>query len=172
MLSSVDDTTVNPLFLELSTYSIAPGSTILLEVTGDYSYRRYYADEEMAVLGLFSASNTLLVSSELNRVPDAIDAGNDIVTYNTYYDGLATDIGEDFSIYHENDPDFQTVIQVPDMATHLFVGILDSLYSDNTDSDGDLYLRISSVSAVPLPPALYLLGSGLVGLIGVRREKK
>jgi hypothetical protein len=36
------------------------------------------------------------------------------------------------------------------------------------DSD----LRLTFTNAVPIPPALWLFGSGLLGLIGIARRKK
>jgi hypothetical protein len=39
-------------------------------------------------------------------------------------------------------------------------------------ASGDLTYTIAGVSAVPLPAAIWLLGSGLLGLAGVSRRKK
>ena len=42
-----------------------------------------------------------------------------------------------------------------------------------TDAVGTIdVVRLSVVSAVPVPPALWLFGSGLLGLIGIARRKK
>jgi hypothetical protein len=39
-------------------------------------------------------------------------------------------------------------------------------------TSGDLTYTIAGVSAVPLPAAVWLLGSGLLGLAGIGRRKK
>jgi len=39
-------------------------------------------------------------------------------------------------------------------------------------TDGEVHGWLLNMAPVPLPPALYLFGSGLLGMIGVAREKK
>lgn len=87
----------------------------------------YATDEQVQVLGVFSASATLLDSSRESRVPDAIDAGPDYVTSPTYFGGLRTDIPQDFRL----SPPTGLVVTIPQGATHLFLGIGDTYYSDN-----------------------------------------
>lgn len=48
-------------------------------------------------------------------------------------------------------------------------------YIEDTDSTGTTYLAtgfLTSVTVVPIPPAVWLFGSGLIGLIGIARRKK
>lgn len=52
---------------------------------------------------------------------------------------------------------------VPSLST---VGIIRLL------ADGSVLLNPASVNAVPVPAAVWLLGSGLVGLVGIRRKQK
>ncbi len=70
------------------------------------------------VNGVFSESNILLSTSFLNRVPDAIDVIPNVSTG-------ASDIPEDFALR------FSSPLEIPAGATHLFVGTVDSVYSDN-----------------------------------------
>lgn len=47
------------------------------------------------------------------------------------------------------------------------------LYSQYRDWEhGDIWYRSQSYEVVPIPPAVWLFGSGLVGLIGITRRKK
>jgi hypothetical protein len=83
------------------------------------------------LIGVFSSTNQLLPVSEANRVPDAIDAGDDIETSQTFFSEENTDIPEDFKIT----PSTGFSIQVPQNAKYLFVSMADSWYPDNTSSD-------------------------------------
>jgi hypothetical protein len=114
------------------------------------------------VAGVFSATSELLPINELYRIPTAINAGEDIVTPETYwtdnlqgisdhllgkgiswYNGpMDTDISEDFRI----DPYFGMEIVIPNNAEYLFLSIIDVYYRDNLgsikvtiekDTDGD-----------------------------------
>ncbi|MDY6953616.1 MAG: hypothetical protein SWE60_19065 [Thermodesulfobacteriota bacterium] len=48
--------------------------------------------------------------------------------------------------------------------------IIPSLQITEAWSGGDQYVTISGTSAVPIPSALILLGSGLIGLVGITRK--
>lgn len=53
------------------------------------------------------------------------------------------------------------------------VAFNDDIIGDDYDYDyDDMVLKASSRSATPIPGAVWLLGSGLVGLMGVRRKMK
>ena len=54
----------------------------------------------------------------------------------TYVGRQETDIPEDFLVT-------DIVVRVPDRAKYLFFSVLDSLFEDNSDADGDFGVRIS-----------------------------
>ena len=116
------------------------------------------------MIGIFSSNNALMAPNVLNRVPGALDAGIPIVTWNTLYDNLSTDIPQDFRIAN-------TIVQVPLGANYLFVAAEDIYYSDNSDPDGDYGVRITSLASVPEPATFLLLGPALVtvGLLSRKR---
>jgi len=64
--------------------------------------------------------------------------------------------------------------EVPDLAAWFF-HFVPGEQSSTWKEDGYLYawaVRDGDVSAVPLPAAVWLFGSGLLGLIGIARKKK
>jgi len=140
-LRTNQDTPANPLIVSLGAAGFSPGQTLMIEALGDYSGGPT-PDDRYTLLGVFSASATLLATDQLQRVPDAIDAGLDANTGNTHFGALPTNIAEDFLISVTGSFRF-TVIMVPDGATHLFVGVSDSFFGDNVDPDGDLRVRLT-----------------------------
>jgi len=80
------------------------------------------------LIGVFSSNNGLLSVSEAERVPGAINAGQDIDTGETWFSKENTDLPEDFQIT----PSTGFTIQVPQNAKYLFISMLDSWYPDNT----------------------------------------
>ena len=116
------------------------------------------------MIGVFSSSDVLWAPNVLNRVPGAIDAGISVVTWNTLYGNLSTDIPQDFRIAN-------TIVQVPLGANYLFVAAEDIYYSDNSDPDGDYGVRITPLASVPEPATLLLLGPVLItgGLLSRKR---
>ncbi|MDY6990725.1 MAG: VPLPA-CTERM sorting domain-containing protein [Thermodesulfobacteriota bacterium] len=63
---------------------------------------------------------------------------------------------------------------VPPTATRLFLGFIDTASPDYLpgsyhDNSGSLTATLE-ISAVPIPNAVWLLGSGLIGLVGIRRR--
>ena len=159
------------LAIDLGALGIYPGSTILLEQLGDYynGYAGYYGNEAeldgfTGMIGVFSSSPILLEPNILNRVPGGIDAGADIVTMNTLFGGMTTDITQDFGIG-------STTIQVPHQASYLFVAAHDIYYSDNSDLDHDFAVRVTPLQPVPEPGTALLLASGVPALLGRRLLK-
>ena len=109
------------------------------------------------LLGVFSGSDALLLppNTPTVRVPDAIDAGNDIVTPNSNTDGQPTDIPQDFQIFPHTD---FTVVAPPN-ATHLFLGVGDSFFSDNCVPGND------DIPGYPSGAIIVTIGSSAKGLI-------
>jgi hypothetical protein len=118
----------------LADEDLAPGDRIRIRVVGQF-FAGYVDSDNMAAV--FSASDTLLDGSELNRVADAVDAGLDFESPLTYGCGeQPTDIPEDFECTDN------TTVTIPVGATHLFVTALDTYFGDNTDTDGDFGIKI------------------------------
>jgi hypothetical protein len=90
--------------------------------------------------GVFSSSDVLLGGDQPHRVPDAIDAGEDIYTIPTFNcGGEATDIPEDFEI----EPFL--IIEVPPRAMFLFLAPNESKYEDNYNNNG-YGVQVSKIS--------------------------
>src|SRR5687767_13245754 len=98
------ETPPNALAIDLSLLSATPGSTLLLEIVGDY-IQAPGAAPVADTIGVFSSSTTLLAAFSTapthNRVVGALDAGVDFPTGPTFFprpNGQATDIPQDFLI--------------------------------------------------------------------------
>lgn len=152
------DSAADTVPIDLASLGIAAGDNIRLERLGDWEAGGGCSFEACTGLaGVFSASNLLLGSDQLNRVQDAIDAGPDIITGPTQSGGLPTDIPEDFRIsteFFEFPQVASVIVQVPPLASYLFVAVPDIRYGDNSDPDGDFALQIQ---VVPEPGAGTLL---------------
>ncbi|MFC1487958.1 hypothetical protein ACFLRN_09780 [Thermoproteota archaeon] len=110
------------------------------------------------LVGLFSTTSELEDIDVLNRVPGAIDFGDDFVTPETLWDGgrfeisqkleeknvdwyngsLTTDIPEDFKI----EPYTGKLIEIPRNAKFLFISLIDEYYRDNFESPNSLFANI------------------------------
>ena len=68
--------------IDLSTlsFAISSGDTIRITRLGNFFNGNNSRDTLTAQVGVFSSSSTLLGGANLNRVPGAIDAGEDFVT--------------------------------------------------------------------------------------------
>ncbi len=137
-LRTNQDTGYNAEPFVLADLSLGPGDFIRLQQLGDYrpGTAGSHHDTSTSMIAVFSGSSTLLASNQLNRVPDAIDAGIDYVTPLTYHGSLTTDIPEDFFVD-------DVYVQIPQGAAYLFITAADSLYYDNTDPDGDYAVSIT-----------------------------
>ncbi|MCB9896455.1 MAG: hypothetical protein H6825_00500 [Planctomycetes bacterium] len=112
-----------------------------------------------STIAVFSASATLLDKSNLHRVVDAIDAGDEFISAATLSGNQPTDIPEDFRVTSALQAD--VVVQIPVGATHVFVCNHDSQYGDNSDPNGDHRIQITVVGTWTE------LGTGLAGTSGV-----
>jgi PEP-CTERM motif len=158
--------------IALSGLGISGGDSIQLELLGDwYDGHAGYGpgvdvsamDVVKEMIGVFSSSDTLLAPNIFDRVPDALDAGVHIATWNTLFGNMPTDSHNVFGITN-------TFLQVPVGANYLFVAAHDIYYSDNSDPDRDFAVRITPTASVPEPSALLLLALGFVGLASYSRK--
>jgi hypothetical protein len=115
---------------------------------------------------VFSGSATLLSSANLHRVQNAIDAGTDVFTPNTWLGGSPTDITQDFAV--DDGSTFSFVeLQVPAGASYIFFSVYDSLFGDNGDPNGDFG---ASITIIPEPSitALFLTALALAAFFRKR----
>ena len=124
--------------VDINSLGIASGDEIELTALGDFALRYSVGDVQVGASGVFSGSNILLDRDQISRVADAIDAGEDYISLNTWAGDHPTDIPEDFWID-------RIVLQVPVGATHLFFSPEDTHFEDNEDPDGDYGVRIRIV---------------------------
>lgn len=140
-LHTRNDSAADAAPLALADFGLQEGDVIRLERLGDYDCGGPCVDDRTNMIAVFSASDVLLAPSLLNRVADAIDAGDDVVTANTHFGDQPTDIPEDFAIQSADCSSVEVL--VPQGAAYLFIAPHDSLYSDNHDPDGDYAVRIT-----------------------------
>jgi hypothetical protein len=151
--------------INLASLGISAGDIIRIEALGDIDFTIFDSAPETVplVAGVFSSSATLLGPNELNRVPGAIEAGDDVSTVPTLFGNFQTEIAEDFAIS-------DIVIQVPAGAAYLFVAASDSFYGDNADADNNFGVRITAVPEMASTASLLMLGlSGLFWYSNRRR---
>lgn len=138
--------------IRLADLGLIPGDTISITRFGDFSVGATFADNGTNLMAVFSSSDVLLGGAVLNRVPGAIDAGPDILTLANLVDGLSTDISQDFRVSAYGDPAASRTLSltIPVGATHLFLGVNDSYFGDNTDPDGDYAVEIRGERSVSI----------------------
>jgi hypothetical protein len=146
--------------VDLAALSITPGMHLRITVQGDFD-NGTGTDDSQHLLGIFSATSTLLGADNLDRVADAIDAGFDFQTTPTYFGSEPTDVAEDFLVSYAYRSDL--TVTVPAGAAYLFLACPDTLYLDNSDPDGDFGALIDVISA----GSFVDLGDGLAGVNGV-----
>jgi len=160
-LRTENDPALPPLIVDLNALGVAPGSWVEIGTSGAYQWRGGVPDDYRYLVAVFSANSQLLASTVQQRVPGAIAAGPAYGSGATYYGNLPTDLAEDFVCSRDQWGE-RTVVQVPAGATHLFLGALDSYYSDNSDPNQD-YVAVLRIVAPPTSPGtgehLHLLGS-------------
>lgn len=146
--ASNNDSPLPPLIVDLASINIVPGDILALQGSGDFAYQSRDPENGISLIGAFSSSSNITDKNSLNRISDAIDAGIDTLSPNTFFSNLSTDIAEDFSITPDGIGGEPIVVEVPEGASFLFVGVNDSLFFDNSDSDDNLAFAISKVVPV------------------------
>jgi len=130
LLTCSDSGALDAVPHDLAAHGIYPGDWILIDQLGYYDGGGGYTNQNN-MHGVFSTSDVLLGGDQLNRVPGAIDAGEDIDTNPTHNcGGESTNIPEDFEI----EPFIR--IKVPQGAKYLFLAPNDTKYEDNYNNGG------------------------------------
>jgi hypothetical protein len=131
-----------PLILNFGAQGVAPGTLLRIRAIGNYRSSPGVADDRLRVICVFSSNDTLLPGDQPARVPGAVEASTDVDTGATFLGNLVTDISEDFLCV-------DVLVPVPAGATHLFVGINDAFFGDNSDPDGNLRVNVEFGGSVP-----------------------
>jgi hypothetical protein len=125
---------LEPTIIDLDAEGLGDWKWILINYSGeifvavgDLGYGERCVDDEIRVIGLFSATSELKSIDNLNRVPGAINCGEDYKTGETYFGNLPTDISEDFIIKFL----IGSNIEIPSGAKFLFLCCADIYYPDN-----------------------------------------
>ncbi len=135
--ADVYDSPSDPIIINLEENGITSGVLLRIKTIGAYINSASGSTRDDAI-GVFSASAQLLGISELNRVVNAIDAGEERVTENTFAGHLTTDIAEDFAIWKESGE-----TTVPSGAKYLFIGNADCMHSDNSETPEGFKVEIA-----------------------------
>lgn len=126
---SVDAGAVDAQAYSLAGMGFQAGDYMMIDQVGHFDGGGGHTNME-GMIAVFSTTNTLLSKSRLNRVPGAIDAGEDFWTEPTFdCGGEATDIAEDFSCHP------YVIIKVPTGAKYVFIAAADVKYSDNVNTE-------------------------------------
>jgi hypothetical protein len=138
--------------VELAELGLAPGDTISLRRVGTFDFGEPFPENATLTIGVFSASAELADPDVVDRVAEAIDAGDDADTPATFYGELSTAIPEAFFVDARaggDDPSGPVVtLVIPDGATHLFLAAADRQYGDNLDTDSDYGVEIRTDAVV------------------------
>ncbi len=173
----------NPLIVDLADAGFKPGDSIFIRQRGRINFAAdgdYPIGIDPSLSGVFSSSNTLLWDRSqegevgpLHRVPDAIDAGIDCVTPDTYYGKVSTDIPEDFGISGSG-----VSIRIPSGAAYLMLAVVDPGVSNNDgwikvtiekeqDTSSPIDTNILAIVAV-----VVIVAVAAVALLVLRKRKK
>ncbi len=130
------DEPFDPAVIPLAELGAGPGDVLQIAPVGTYAPTISLRDGVETKLGaVFSATDEVLPSTELFRIPGAIEAGTDIATWPSIvcFFGICEDRGGD-DILQDFRVDPQVTITVPPGANYLVVAPIDGLrlYGDNT----------------------------------------
>ncbi len=166
---------MTPTFINLTALGVTAGETLTITDVGGLCV---YAGTDCQVFpaspsnlgAVFSSTNTFLDPSNLNRLPDQIapGAGATLVgvnpNLNTKSGNLVTTIPDDFYI--------SATVVVPQNATYLVVGVLDSAYADNSSNLLGVNLSVPDTTSGAVPePGTYALMLGGLGALWMLRRK-
>jgi hypothetical protein len=164
------DPAVSPFFLSLASLGANPGDTLLLRGFGDMCFIGGPGCTEIpGTLGAaFTVDASLGANNLLNRLTAVGPPAGilSVVTPNTFYGNLATDIPQDFAVPNFL-PGSELSVVIPSGVNYLAVGVIDTHFSDNADPDADLGFY---AELVPEPGTYLLFASGLAALWAVRRR--
>ncbi len=144
----------NPAIIDLIAEGFKEGDNVTISYSGKLYGGAYWdsgdlgesnTEENYEISGLFSTSNELGSVDTLNRVPGAIDFGEDVETGETHFQHIPTDIEEDFVI----GPYTGKTIQIPSNAKYLFICKSDSFYPDNVGTIS-ISLKMGNAPTVPI----------------------
>jgi len=180
---SASDSNVAALFIQLSSTTcgisncvVAPNGAELVLIAGGnicFAAGPSMCGSAAGQIGAaFDANNTLTPSSpstqNFNRLGGSINAGVGSIVdsnLNEFGSSISTNIPNDFFVPGGAG---QTVF-VPGGAQWLALGVLDSVFKDNS---GSPTVTIEEIQApAPEPATLGLLGAGLLGLAALRRRR-
>jgi PKD repeat protein len=145
-LHTNQDDSANARAFRLSDLGVEPTETVRITRLGDFENGQ---EQAFGLTAVFSTNDTLLPRSERDRVPGAVDAGDDFVTSPTFNGNEETDIPEDFQVSTQDGSTASTTVTVPADARFIFLSAQDNLFQDNSDTDEDFQFRITVVNERP-----------------------
>jgi len=160
--------------------SYADGATLPLATAG------FVVSTDNTTFGTWNGINTLMASDGVKSVRYGADNGNSILfTFNSpvtvfgmYIMDFGTAGGSPVLTFYDDKGDSQVVVTGENPGTIFYGAELSSAITKvqftMTGSDGDgIYfdsVYSGSKAVVPIPAAFWLLGSGIVGLFGMRKK--
>jgi hypothetical protein len=161
------DPASEPTIVDLRLMGILPGMMVYLRETGTFSYGAHTAITGDFMGALFSPTGIILEPSTVNRVPDAVDIGLQVLSPPTWVNALPTDIPNDFPV-HPRFSGGTTTVVVPQNGNFLIVGVIDSYYSDNLLTADSLGITIT---VAPEPGTAISMATCLLALAAFVHRK-
>lgn len=140
---------------------------------GDLTDTSCDIDEVEAVLGI-TIDESLIIGSKSNSIDDPItDWGQDEYDLGMLEITATTDTSGTWTLTGDIEPLFFVEKYNGSYDIYTYMGVDTSPFSDSWfRQDGKTTSHISVYGAVPVPAAVWLFGSGLLGLVGISRRKK
>lgn len=153
-----------PINLAANGYSA--GQTVIMSRVGSFNRFGGGTPTDYGMSALFSTSNVLLPPPLLNRVPGAINIGQNWVSPVTSIGGQLTDIPEDFLVCNSAGTANGITVVIPTGAQWVFASAIDDFFSDNNNTT-EFYLQIQ---VVPEPSCRIIASAGLI-YFWIRKKK-